>query len=337
MTPASREQYIRTASFVLAALALVAILMLHLLVPLLAGLLVYELVLSFTPLAQRTLSTRLGKLIVVALFSALVITGLVLAVAALVAFFRSDTGDLSELLEKVSGILDRVRSEIPPALAAYLPEDAGELKNRIVQWLRDHIAELQMVGAHTLVVFIETLVALVIAAIISLREVSATVQRGPLGHHLVERATRFARAFHQVAISQISIALLNTTFTSIYLILALPAFGVHLPLVKTMIACTFVLSLLPVVGNLLSNTIIVLVSLGHSTSVAVSSLVFLVSIHKFEYFLNARIVGSRINAAAWELLIAMMVMEAIFGVYGLVAAPIFYAYLKSELMEAKLI
>jgi predicted PurR-regulated permease PerM len=337
MTPDSRDSYSRTASFVLAGLALAAVLMLHLLVPLLAGLLVYELVLSFTPLAQRTLSTRLGKLIVVTLFSALVITGLVGAVVALVAFFRSDTGDLAHLLEKISGILDRVRGDIPAALAGYLPEDVGDLKTRVVSWLRGHIAELQMVGTHTLLVLVETLVALVIAAIISLREVDATAQRGPLGHHLVMRASRFARAFHQVALSQISIALLNTTFTSIYLVVALPLFGVHLPLVKTMIACTFVLSLLPVVGNLMSNSIIVLVSLGNSTSVAIASLVFLISIHKFEYFLNARIVGSRINAAAWELLIAMMVMEAMFGVSGLVAAPIFYAYLKSELMEAKLI
>jgi predicted PurR-regulated permease PerM len=33
----------------------------------------------------------------------------------------------------------------------------------------------------------------------------------------------------------------------------------------------------------------------------------------------------------------MMAMEAMFGVPGLVAAPIFYAYLKSELIAARLI
>jgi hypothetical protein len=31
------------------------------------------------------------------------------------------------------------------------------------------------------------------------------------------------------------------------------------------------------------------------------------------------------------------VMEALFGIPGLVAAPIYYAYLKSELLDAKLI
>jgi hypothetical protein len=33
----------------------------------------------------------------------------------------------------------------------------------------------------------------------------------------------------------------------------------------------------------------------------------------------------------------MMVLEALFGVPGLVAAPIFYAYVKSELVDAGLI
>ena len=67
--------------------------------------------------------------------------------------------------------------------------------------------------------------------------------------------------------------------------------------------------------------------------VAVASLVFLIVIHKLEYFLNARIIGSHINARAWELLIAMLVMEAAFGITGLIAAPIFYAYFKEELRE----
>jgi predicted PurR-regulated permease PerM len=52
---------------------------------------------------------------------------------------------------------------------------------------------------------------------------------------------------------------------------------------------------------------------------------------------NARIIGTRIKAWAWELLLAMLVMEAWFGVPGLIAAPIYYAYVKDELMMRKLI
>ena len=94
---------------------------------------------------------------------------------------------------------------------------------------------------------------------------------------------------------------------------------------------TFVAGLIPVLGNLISNTFIVIASLSHSPEVAIASLVFLVVIHKLEYFLNARIIGSRIKARAWELLVAILVMEATFGLAGVVAAPIYYAFLKDEL------
>ena len=52
---------------------------------------------------------------------------------------------------------------------------------------------------------------------------------------------------------------------------------------------------------------------------------------RLEYFVNAKIIGSRINARAWELLLAMVFMEASFGMPGLISAPIYYAYLKGEL------
>jgi predicted PurR-regulated permease PerM len=113
--------------------------------------------------------------------------------------------------------------------------------------------------------------------------------------------------------------------------------GIDLPFAKTMVIVTFLTGLLPVVGNLISNTIIVVMSLSVSPLLAVSSLLFLVVIHKLEYFVNARVMGGRIHARAWELLLAMLVMDAIFGIPGVVAAPIYYAYLKNELSARNLI
>jgi len=96
-------------------------------------------------------------------------------------------------------------------------------------------------------------------------------------------------------------------------------------------AATFVCGLLPVVGNLISNTLIFIIGLSVSLWVAVAALSFLVLIHKLEYFLNARIIGTQIRSRAWELLIAMLLLEAAFGIAGVIAAPIYYAYLKREL------
>lgn len=67
------------------------------------------------------------------------------------------------------------------------------------------------------------------------------------------------------------------------------------------------------------------------------STVFLVVIHKLEYFLNARIVATEIKALPWELMIAILVMEAAFGFSGLAVAPIYYAYLKQELADRGLV
>jgi predicted PurR-regulated permease PerM len=41
-----------------------------------------------------------------------------------------------------------------------------------------------------------------------------------------------------------------------------------------------------------------------------------VAVHKLKYFVNARIVGSRIGAAAWEILLAIPVFEVAFGPAG---------------------
>ena len=113
--------------------------------------------------------------------------------------------------------------------------------------------------------------------------------------------------------------------------------GIHVPLAKTLVVVTFIVGLLPVVGNLLSNTAVTVAALSVSLGVAIAALGFLILIHKLEYFLNARIVGTQINASAWELLIAMLLMEAAFGLPGLIAAPVYYAYLKSELVAERLI
>jgi predicted PurR-regulated permease PerM len=160
---------------------------------------------------------------------------------------------------------------------------------------------------------------------------------GPLAAALGLRAQRLAEAFHNIVFAQIKISLLNTVFTAIFLLGVLPLLGIHVPLAKTLVVITFIVGLLPVIGNLISNTAITIAGLSISLGVGIAALGFLILIHKLEYFLNARIVGGQIRARAWELLVAMLLMEAAFGLPGLIAGPIYYAYLKSELEAERLI
>ncbi|EMO2545372.1 AI-2E family transporter, partial [Acinetobacter baumannii] len=100
---------------------------------------------------------------------------------------------------------------------------------------------------------------------------------------------------------------------------------------------TFMFGLIPILGNLISNTLTFIAALTISLGLAGVALLYLVLVHKLEYFINAKIIGHKINANAWEILLAMLIFESIFGLSGLIAAPIFYAYLKLELKDARLI
>ena len=324
------------AAWLIAGFLLLFALRFHLLPGLLAGLLVFELVHIIAP-QLRLVHAGAGKVAAVALLAMLIVAMLMLLFFGAMAFFRSDAGSLPALLQKMAEIIEGSRGNLPDWVVGSLPADADSLKNTIVTWLRGHAGDVELVGREAGRTVVHILIGMVIGAMVSLREARPGEGHGPLAHALVERAARLGEAFRRVVFAQVRIAALNTLFTVIYLVAVLPMLGVHLPLTKTMIAITFVAGLLPVLGNLISNTVIVVVSLSASPSAALGSLVFLVLVHKLEYFLNARIVGVQIRASAWELLLAMLVMEAAFGIPGLVAAPIYYAYLKDELAARRLI
>jgi len=331
----------RAIAWLLAAATLLLVLRLQLLPALLSGLLVHELVHLIAPTLQRRISSARGKLIAVALLAAAVVGATALAVLGALAFFRSDAGSLASLFGKMAQIIEGARASLPPWALAYLPETgdgaAGELHTATVDWLRQHAAELRAIGKEASRALAHVLVGMIIGAMIATREALAGDAYGPLAAALAGRAQRIAIAFRRIVFAQLRISLLNTAITALYLAVALPLFGVHLPLSKTLIAVTFFTGLLPVIGNLISNAVIVVVSLAHSPQTAVASLLFLILMHKLEYFLNARIVGSQIKASAWELLSAMLLMEAAFGLPGVIAAPIVYAWVKDELSSAGLL
>lgn len=310
---------------------------LHLLPALLAGLLVYELVHLTAPLLERRLSGSRAKQAAVLVLAMLVIGAIVLGIVLMLAFFRSDAGSLAALAQKMAEILENSRQSLPGWLVGALPDSVDGIKNAIVKWLREHAAQVQTLGKEAGLAMAHVLIGLIIGAMLALREVGDHEAMQPLAAALTKRAGRLAEAFRRIVFAQVRISAINTLLTAIYLVVVLPLLGIHLPLTKTMIALTFLAGLLPVIGNLISNTVIVVVSLAHSPQVAAGSLVVLVVVHKFEYFLNARIVGARISAQSWELLLAMLLMEAAFGLPGLVAAPIYYAWLKQELMDAGLV
>jgi predicted PurR-regulated permease PerM len=326
------------ASLILTGIALFLVLRLHLLSALLAGLLTHELVRLLAPLVEKRLTSKGARLVALAALSVLTVTLLILSTVGIFAFFKSDTGNLQALLDKIDHILTDARTKLPLWIVDNLPTNVDALKSFAGGWVDEHSKEIQQAGKEVMHFFVRGLVGMVIGALISLHADGPEIsQMRPFAAALLLRVSRFANAFRQIIFAQVKISGLNTIFTAIFLVGVFPAFGVHLPLTKTLIAITFLAGLLPVIGNLISNTLIFVVGLSISIYVALVALVFLVVIHKLEYFLNARIVGTRIRARAWELLLAMLVLEVAFGIAGLIAAPIYYAYIKNELSDAGLI
>jgi predicted PurR-regulated permease PerM len=147
-----------------------------------------------------------------------------------------------------------------------------------------------------------------------------------------EVSTRFRdfyRSFATVMGAQLTISLINTGLTAIFLI------AVGMPHAPLLIAVTFLCGLVPIVGNLVSNTIIVFVALTVSLKLAIFALVFLVVIHKLEYFLNSKIIGDRIRNPVWLTLIALIIGERLMGIPGLILAPVVLNYLRVEMLTVE--
>jgi len=308
----------------------------HLVGAALAGFLVYALI-SATASGLSPRFVRPARARPLAL--ALVFLGSLAGMALLGSWaihFATDI-NLSRVLPQMVDSIARLRLNLPVAVLETLPTSPETLKKAMVDALKMHSAELSSTGLAGLNGAVHLLWGMVIGTVASQTGFAAAAAYRPLSAALLLRLARLNTAFQKVVFAQARISLLNTTLTALYLLLVLPLAGVHLPLTKTLVLLTFVVGMLPVLGNLLSNTVIVVISLGVSIEVAAASLLYLVLVHKLEYFLNAHIVGRSVDATVWEMLLAMFALESLFGLPGLVAAPVLYAYLKRELLAARLV
>jgi predicted PurR-regulated permease PerM len=326
-----------TVSYVLTGLALLFIMERSLLGAFFSGLLVYSLVHMLTPLVSKKINSKRAKIIAVALLGTLIVTILSLAIWGMIVFFQSDAGSIQALLQKLADIIEASRNQIPEWLRAHLPDDANSLREMISAWLREHAIEAKTVGEETGRTIAHVLIGMIVGAMVALHDTTEVPIYKSLAASLHTRISNINDAFQKIVFAQVRIAAINAVLVAVYLLVILPLSGIHLPLTKSLIAITFFVGLIPVVGNLISNTVLVIVALSHSLNTAIASLIFMIIIHKLEYFLNAKIIGSHINARAWELLIAMLAMESVFGLPGVIAAPVFYAYLKRELMDRSLV
>lgn len=237
--------------------------------------------------------------------------------------------------------LPQIADQAIPAMAAYaerngidLPfTDYESLKSTALSEAREGISTLGRYARIASFQSLLVLAGLVIALSMFLnptwtsRSAPSTQTQGVYESVTKELSLRFERLYQSFAWvmgAQIVISGINTALTAFFL-----AIGGY-PYAPLLIPLVFLCGLLPIVGNLVSNTVIVAVGFTLSPKTGIIALVFLVVIHKLEYFLNSKIVGRRIDSPVWLTLIALLLGERIMGVPGMIIAPVLLHYIKTE-------
>lgn len=340
--PRKRMSWEEITAYAILIAGILFVLMEHLTSALIVGLMLY-LILDRVSERFRGRMTR-GFVRPLALLVVTTVTGAIIAaaVALLVTMLRRGAGNVPAMMEQMAETLGSVRLWLGGMGVQVIPEvmtDAEDFKAAVVEWLKTHAQTLRAGSVWIGIGLVHMIMGGLLAILVFFRHVTHhdEVNRGPLAHHLVEKVDRFAQAFAQIAVAQVKISAVNTTLTGIYLLVVLPLFGIHIPFGTTLVVITFLCGLIPVLGNLISNTVITILSMGISVATAMASLTFLVVIHKLEYLINSRIVGGETDSQAWEILLAILIGEAAFGVGGIVLAPIVYAFVKRELRDRGLV
>lgn len=215
-------------------------------------------------------------------------------------------------------------------------DNADNLKDLAVNTVKENLMYLQNFVKIATKEFVFQVVAVVVAIGLFFNpEASLKAGDGTAGLTLYEVfydgiASRFRSFFHnfvRVMGAQFRISLINTVLTATFVT------ACALPYAWLVIILTFVCGMLPIIGNILSNILIVGLAFTVSPHLALTALIFLVAIHKLEYFLNSKIIGARIRHPMWLMLLALIAGERLMGIPGIILAPVILCFIKVEMSK----
>lgn len=138
---------------------------------------------------------------------------------------------------------------------------------------------------------------------------------GFLYRFVVARTRLFYHYFKKVMGGQIMISAVNTAISTIVI------YGLGMPKPALLVLTVFLCGLFPIVGNLVSNSILTataLVAIGPWAAAVCLGL--LIGIHKLEYFLNSKIIGDIVHLPMVVTITALIVFDALIGIPGLILA-----------------
>lgn len=218
--------------------------------------------------------------------------------------------------------------------------DYQSLKEQALQSIKNQVAGIGKYAEKMMMELLAFIVGLVAAVSLFL---NSRFQLKPVGHtdrnnlytatwiEISKRFRTFYSSFSKVMGAQIVISAINTALTALFLIWN------QFPFAGVIVVLTFLCGLLPIIGNLISNTLIVGVALSLSPRLALLALIFLVVLHKLEYFLNSKIIGDRIKNPMWLTLLGLILGQKLMGIPGMILAPVILHYIKIEASRGKVL
>lgn len=312
----------RKASYVLFVLLATAIVWLSLGPVLLAGLFSFMIL----DLSHRRLARVLPALAAKALSVVTFVFTAVLLAFLVATFFRlamhRTPQILGDLIPKVDSLAQDYGIDLPF-------ENLAEFRAVALGALKDNARAITRTSGLLTKGFFQILVGIFVAILCFLNESAAQGGKATLfeelGREFDDRVEVFMLGFEKILGAQVVISIINTGITAIFILAA------GIPNVHFLTLATFIFGVIPIVGNIVSNAIIVGTALTVSAHKAAVAMIFLVVSHKAQYLLSGQILGSRINTPVWQILAGLLIGEAVMGVPGMILAPAMIHYMREEL------
>lgn len=267
--------------------------------------------------------------------------------AALVVFFAFlgiVVYGLAYFVQATAAALPGIAEKAVPAVSQWagahhirLPvTDFEGLKDRIIKAATSgatDIGKFADVARGATAEFVYFVVGVVVAVGIFIAPREEFIDRPNPGRHnlysvcrdeICQRFATFYESFFLVMRAQVTISAIDTTLTGIFVGL------MGLPYMFVAVGVTFICGLIPVVGNLLSNTLVMALGFMVSPAKGLWALAYLVCIHQLEYLLNSKIIGGRILIPLWLTLLSLVIGESLMGVTGMILAPAILHYIRIE-------
>lgn len=271
--------------------------------------------LAFLPTLLTTMVVVLG------------VTLLVLGFGAALRFvFESVSTQGPQLIEEAIRSINTVAGSLPPEIRDKIPGNSQEFFEMLRHATGDIMGYARNFGGASFFIFLQLVFALILG--VSAALMTASPEGKPLARTWMEVMERYVRCFTLLMGAQVYVSIWNTFCTAVFIYGILPSFDVVLPFRELLLMFTAIASLIPAAGNIMANTLILVLTIRFGVFVALGSVIYLFVIHKLEYFVNGYIIGRSVQASVPEMLIAIILGEVAFGLPGLITAPVTYAFLK---------